>query len=109
MFLSYLTGMGFYVNGAIESKKYDHLTIEVIKEQIRKGTLFTFLEEELGNDIDLSLWKNEDKEKMNEEWDSFANAIDESRKLCVENNGLSLIMAYILESLQERVMQNEKK
>lgn len=84
MYLSYLTGMGFYINGAIESRKYNNLTIKEVKDYIRNNTIFPFLENELKDDLDISLWSDEDKKGINEEWKDFADAIDESRKLCVE-------------------------
>lgn len=104
MRLSYLTGMGFYVNGAIESRKYDTITIKQIKEHIRNNTIFPFLEKELVDDLDISLWSIADRNEINDEWINFADTIDESRKLCVGKNGLSLIMAYILESIQRRMI-----
>ncbi|MDP4194856.1 MAG: hypothetical protein Q8940_07395 [Bacteroidota bacterium] len=106
MFLSFLTGMGFYINGAIETNKYDNIGIDEVKKQICQKTIFNFLEERLSDDLDISLWTKEDKSEVSEEWANFAHAIDEKRKLCVESKGLSLIMAYILQSIQLRFRNN---
>jgi len=101
MYLSYLTSLGFFVNGAIETGKYDHITIEEVKTQIRDYNLFEYLEKKLSDDIDVSLWSEEEKHEINQEWENLL-CINESKKFCVEKKGLALIMAYILESIQRR-------
>lgn len=98
----YLTGMGFFINGALGSGKYNEVTIEKVKEEIRQKNVLNYLEDKLGDDLDISLWKDEYREEIQNEWFEFADAIDEKRKLCVEKNDLSLIMGYILQSLQLR-------
>lgn len=103
MKLSALTAFGFYINGALGSGKYNDISIQEIKTQLENHNLFSFLEEKLGMDVDTSHFSSEDKEEVSEEWLDMSLAIDESRKLCVDKNGLALITAYILESLRRRI------
>ncbi|WP_193133708.1 hypothetical protein [Klebsiella grimontii] len=100
MKLSQLTFLGFYLNGAQGSGRYDFISIEDIKSELERKTLFPYLKKTLGNDIDISILTESEKEKLNDEWLDISLVIDESRKLCVEKGGLCLLNAYILESIQ---------
>lgn len=102
MRLSALTAFGLYINGALGSGRYNDISIQEVKTQLENHNLFTFLEEKLGIDVDTSHFSGEDKKEISEEWLDMSHAIDESRKLCVDKNGLALITAYILESLKRR-------
>jgi hypothetical protein len=108
MKLSSLTAFGFYINGALGSGKYSDISIQEVKSQLENHNLFNFLEEKLGIDVDTSHFSNDDKKELSEEWLDMSLAIDESRKLCVDKNGLALITAYILESLQRRFSKLSK-
>ena len=103
MKIVYLTGMGFYINGALGSGKYDNITIDDVKKEIRKKNILNYLEEKLGSDLDISLWNDEYREEIQSEWYDCEEAIDEKRKLAVQDKGLSLIMAYLLQSIQLRL------
>jgi hypothetical protein len=95
--------LGFYLNGALGSGKYDDLTIEEVKERIEDRTIFDYLQEKLQGDIDLSILTPEDKQELNNEWSQLVNVVDESRKLCVRNDkGLCLLVAYLFEGIQWR-------
>lgn len=102
MHITKFTVIGFGLNGALGSGKYNNISIEKIKSEILKNTIFDYLEKELSDDVDFSYLTKDDKSELNNEWESFVNNIDESRKLCVDKNGICLIMAYILEGIQER-------
>jgi len=102
MRINQLTLLGFYLNGAQGSGKYDDITIEEVKARIRDHTIFDYLNSKLGSDVDLSLLSPEEKKELNDEWDSLANAVDESRKMCVDRGGLCLLVAYLLEGIQSR-------
>lgn len=97
-----LTFLGFYLNGALGSGKYDDVSIRAVKEKIRDHTIFDYLKSRLGSDIDLSALSPEDRSELNQEWEDLADAVDESRKMCVDRNGLCLLVAYILEGIQRR-------
>jgi len=107
MKISQLTFLGFYLNGAQGSSKYDYLTIEKVKEELEKGNVFQFLQKELGSDIDTSVLSDEEKTVLNTEWLDISQAIDEGRKMSVDNGGLCLLVAYIFESIQ-RLNRDQK-
>lgn len=102
MRVTQLTFLGFYLNGALGSGKYDDISIREVKEKIRAHTIFDYLKNKLGSDIDLSALSPEDRLELNREWEDLAGTVDESRKLCVARNGLCLLVAYILEGIQRR-------
>lgn len=102
MEISKLTFVGFDLNGALGSGKYNDITIEDMKEKIRKRTVFSYLQQKLRDDIDLSILTDEDKKELNDEWIDLVEAIDEKRKMAVEKNGLCLLIAYLLEGIQRR-------
>jgi len=102
MQVSKLTFIGFYLNGALGSGKYDDISISEVKERIRSHTIFDYLHGKLNMDIDLSLLTPEDKRELNEEWESLADNVDEARKMCVDKNGLCLLVAYLFEGIQRR-------
>ena len=100
MRISQFTFLGFYLNGAQGTGKYNDITIEQIKEQLSSGKIFSFLQDRLGTDIDTSIFSEQEKVQVIEEWNDMAIAINERRKLCVDNGGLCLLVAYCLESIQ---------
>jgi hypothetical protein len=63
---------------------------QVITKSVHKG------------DIDTSPLDAADWRAVTEEWQGFADAIDERRKMGIENRGLCLLLAYSLQSLQDR-------
>ncbi|EEQ1355378.1 TPA: hypothetical protein ACIBY0_004514, partial [Salmonella enterica subsp. enterica serovar Enteritidis] len=80
--------------------RYDSITIEDIKSELEKGTLFSYLKKELGTDIDISVLTEKEKTHLNNEWLDMSLAVSERRKFCVERGGLCLLVAYIFESIQ---------
>ncbi len=106
MRLSALTAIGFYINGALGSGKYNDISIQDVKKQLENHNLFKFIEEKLGMDVDTSHLSSEDKKELSEEWLDMSLSIDEGRKLCVDKNGLALITAYILESIQRKFINH---
>ena len=103
----YLTGIAFELNHALDSGKYASITVDDVKQQIRAGKVFDFLEQRLGSDIDVSLLYNDDRAELVREWQQMDNAIDEVRKYGVERSGLHLLVAYLLEGIQQRSMKGE--
>ena len=96
-----LTFIGFYLNGALGSGKYNDITIEEVKKHLRDRSIFDFLENRL-LDIDLSAIKKQDRRKLNDEWLDLAEAVNESRKMGVKENGICLLVAYLFEGIQRR-------
>lgn len=102
MKISQLTFLGFYLNGALGSGQYDDISIAEVKARIRDHTIFDYLKEKFGRDVDLSVLSPEDRRELNDEWEGLADAVDEARKFCVDRNGLCLLVAYLLEGIQTR-------
>lgn len=102
MRITMLTFIAFYLNSAIDSGRYDDLGIEEIKQEIRAGTIFPFLRNQLGADIDLSILEAADEAELLAEWQDLLAAVNERRKMGIERRGLTLLIAYLLEGIQRR-------
>nr|WP_315049810.1 hypothetical protein [uncultured Brevundimonas sp.] len=100
---SLLTFIAFYLNGAMDSGRYDDILIDEVKTEIVNGTIFNFLRRRLGQDIDLSLLKPEQEAELVGEWQDLLDAVNERKKFCVERRGLTLLVAYLLEGVQRRM------
>lgn len=102
MEITKLTALGFYLNGALGSGQYDDVSISAVKQAIDDGTIFDFLEDRLGKDVDLSILYNDDRAELLDEWQRIRNAVDEGRKFAIREGspGLCLLVAYLLEGIQ---------
>ncbi|MGL4961466.1 MAG: hypothetical protein ACRC67_09550 [Inquilinus sp.] len=94
--------VAFSLNSLIDKGNHKNITPEKIHDKIRSGTIISFLNEEFGNYIDFSLLDDADKKELLEEWQGFSNAVDARRKFGVEHNGITLLLAYIIEGMQQR-------
>ena len=84
------------------------LDIDVVKRHANAGTISTFLVDRFGADSDFSIFEPQDWTIIGETWASIANAVDARRKFGVENKGISLLMAYALQSLQMAESEEKK-
>lgn len=100
MRLTHLTYLGFYLNGAQSSGKFSAISIGDVKRELENNSLFEFLESKLGSDIDTSRLHPSEKEFLSKEWKEMSLSIDEARELCISEGGLSLLLAYVLETIQ---------
>ena len=100
--LTQLTHLGFYLNGALGSGKHSDISIHEVKKRIRDRTIFEYLDERLGEDFDSSTLGEFERCELASEWEDMADVVREGRKLCVDRNGLCLLMGYILEGIQQR-------
>src|SRR5262245_55812676 len=66
-----LAFLGFHLNGAAASGKYDAISVQAIKEEIEAGTIFTFLHRELDDDIDLGMIGPAEQEELENEWQAL--------------------------------------
>lgn len=103
MQITALIFLAFYLNAAMDSGRYDDLAISEVKLTIENGTIFEFLRQRLGNDIDLSILKKEDEAELLAEWRDFLATVNARRKMGVEMRGLPLLIAYLLEGIQCRL------
>ena len=92
---------------ALDSGKHDSLDIEEVKRHANAGTMPAFLVDRFGADADFSMIEPQDWTAIGETWASIANAVDARRKFGVENKGMSLLLAYALQSMQ--MLQAEEK
>lgn len=100
--ISQLACLAFYINGAAGSARYSEVTLDECYTALGNGTIFKFLESRLGRDFDSSLLEEEQKQELIEEWEGYANVVDHRRKYMIEEGGLNLVVAYLLESIQQR-------
>jgi hypothetical protein len=103
MRITTLTFVAFYLNAAIDSGRYDDLTLTDLKAAIDNGTVFDLLRKRLGQDIDLSILSPNDEAELLREWQDLASAVNERRKMGIERRGLTLLVAYLLEGIQQRL------
>ncbi len=109
MRITNLTFLAFYINGAIDSGKYNHITFDIVAKQIEAGTIFTYLQNELSGDIDLSIFDDTKRQEILSEWQDLLAAVSARRKFGVERTGLCLLAAYLLEGIQRRQDSNPKQ
>jgi len=100
MRLSKLTFLAFYLNGAVDTGKYDDISIDDVQREIVAGTIFDYLGKTLGEDIDLSVLEAPDRAALLTEWQDLEAAVNARRKFGIEHKGLTLLVAYLLEGIQ---------
>jgi hypothetical protein len=106
--ITYLTFLAFYLNGALDTGKYADLIVHEVASQIEAGTIFDFLRHRLTNDVDLGIFDTSKETQLIAEWQDMSAAINARRKFGVENNGLCLLIAYLLEGIQRRQDNNPR-
>ena len=87
----------------LDTGKHDDIAVDDVKRHAKAETISTFLIDRFGEEIDLGVMEPQDWTDLNAEWQGFANAIDEGRKLGIENRGLCLLLAYTIQSYSDRV------
>ncbi|MDD2762326.1 MAG: hypothetical protein PHH11_18760 [Methylomonas sp.] len=106
--LTTLTFLGFYINAAIDHGKGSEISFEDIYQGLENETLFQDLERKLPNSFDFSLFPagSEKEKELIAALQQAAGGLEgrEGRKVGVENSGLSLLMAFILEAIQQEAM-----
>ena len=101
MRLAKLTFLAFQLNYLLDRGYYE-MPIDEMKAKIRDGSLFDFLKKKSMDDyFDLSIFDSNDKKELLESFDRMANAIDEDRKMGVKNNGICLLLAYVIQLIQQ--------
>jgi hypothetical protein len=93
------TFLGFHLNGLLDDGKT--LDFDQTRKHVDDGSLFPWLEEEFGDGVDLSLYTPEDLAAVLEVFQGLSNAVNSRRKFGVEHNGLSLLVAYCFEGIQQ--------
>ena len=105
-------GIGWILNHAIDCDAHRGITIAEVKHRIRDGSIWTFLTEKLPNTDLWSLHEHgeypesvrPEREAIRLEWEAMADAIDE-RELLVSNNGICLLLSYLFQGLDGRLLR----
>jgi hypothetical protein len=110
--LSSLAFLGFYVNGTIERGLGEEMSFEEVHKGLMNETLFEDLEKKFPGMFDLSLFKapSDQRKGVLEALGIAAAGVEgrERRKVGISKNGLSLLMACILEAMQQGYWVNPR-
>ncbi len=89
-------------NAALDTGRYDKITVDEVKRHASAGTIPAFVVDRLGDGMDLSIIDRDDWAALAEEWQGFADTVDERRKMGIVNRGVCLLLAYTLGSHRQR-------
>ena len=98
----------FQLNMLLDTGKYLYVSIDDIKDKISKGTIGEFLTKTFP-DADFSLIYADDWAYFTKEWEDYANSMDERRKMGIVNNGICLLVGYVINGLQQHPDLNKPK
>jgi hypothetical protein len=98
-----LTFLATHLNGAADSGKYSHITVDAVRREISGGDIFGFLARELGGDVDLGTFTDVERTLLSKEWRASAEAID-AQQFRVTQGGLALLVAYLLHAIYLRAV-----
>jgi len=93
------TYLSFELNALLDEGKF--LEITEVQDSIENESIFDFLKEKFVGKIDLSLYREEDKKELMDFFKGLSNVVDARRKFGVEKNGISLLLAYCIEGIQQ--------
>jgi hypothetical protein len=103
--LSHLKALGVEVSLLIGLGK--NIPVDEARGLIESGRILDYLHKDQG--VDLNGWKKVQIDEINAEFQSLVTAMDEKRQSGIneDNNGLSFLMAYILEGISNRTRKTE--
>lgn len=108
--LSSLTLLGFRVNSTIANGHADAVSFQEIYDNLQKGTLLEYLNKKIPGEFDLFPRGSEQCVALNHVLNEVAGGLRgrERRKVGIEKSGLHLLLAFILEAMQQQqwVIQN---
>lgn len=110
--LSSLGYIGFYVNSAIAHGHGNSVSFDEIYESLDKGTLLEDLNTKIPGEFDFGLLPpgSEQNIALNHVLNHVAGGLQgrERRKVGIDSSGLHLLMAFILEAMQQRYWTNDE-
>jgi hypothetical protein len=94
--------LAIQLNGALDSGRYSHVTVDVVRQQLGTGAIFDFLARELPAGVwEVSKLTDVDRHELAKEWQLLATAYD-PQQFHVSQSGLALLVAYILHMIDIR-------
>ncbi len=106
--LGYLTQLLLNLHAAIDTGKYNHISIDDVHKEIENGNILRYVKKEAGEDVDLSLLLDRSNDldfehhyvrHLQSTFNAYAG--DECRKWGIENSGLCLLAAWTVEIIQK--------
>jgi hypothetical protein len=96
------------LNHLVDAGLHAEVSIDITRNEINAGTIFEFLERRFSEEVEFSILDNDDRAELVSEWRRF-NGIKADRKLGVSENGICLLVAYLLEGIQQRARSLENQ
>jgi len=96
------TFLGFHFNSLVDAGEV--LDLQQTHDKIRSKSLFKWLKAKYDSSLDISLFSEEQLDKIESFFESLSISTNERRKMGIEKNGLCLLVAYCFEAAQ----RNEK-
>lgn len=90
--------MGFQLLSMLDEGNKTDLEISQIQNAIEEGQIVQFLEKELGDELNLSIYDETTKAQINSKFQEMD--VTRLKPYGVENNGIYLVLALILELIQ---------
>lgn len=111
--LTAYTFIGFYVMAAIDSGHANKLSFDDVYQGLERGTLLPDIKQKVpGAHFDFSMWPHgsDEERALLEPLKMAAGGLEgrERRKTGVEHSGLCLLMAFILEVIQNGDIDRER-
>lgn len=104
--LSSLTYLGFCINMALEKGYGNTMSFDDVYKSLENNTLLEDLETKIPDFFDFSLYPSgsEQNRYLNEVLAYAAGGLEgrERRKVGIEKSGLHLLLAYVLEAIQQK-------
>ena len=106
-----LTFLQFNLLAVIDSGAHEGVTFEEVKDAIRAGSLFRWMQSRFGDRVDVSLFDPQHRPGIDREviaaLTGALDAIDgrEGRKVGITRNGVCLLAALITEAIQQGKMK----
>ncbi len=107
MKLLWVTYFILNINAAIDTGKYQDISVAEVEDHIDGGDLISYLRERLEGDLDLTFIKEPDALELNAKLNDIlvAQRGNERRKWGIENSGLCLLVAWANEIMQREAGQ----
>ena len=97
--------VAFEINSLIDHEKHRDISIKEIREVVENNNLIDYLEKKFPEEVDFSGISKENRAEISSNLNSFFNGYygQEKRKFGIENNGLNLVLAYLINIMQEKI------